>query len=234
MECNSCIDHEDPRGHLIKHADSAYMLPGNLNETFARMLETTHPTLKYPPIPPQEPVPCIYGLAPPKPDYQICTHCHRGFKGARSDNTHPSPSFINHNCFGGEPNPSERSFFLSAVQTFTSQRKETNFPVITFTPTPPPATIWSSYETRMNSRPPPTELLSVPENYRVLHQFIHKEGWLAHVEGKQPHVLSPLVTIKRDDAQLPGLASHIYAYLEHYQLRLRSYHARRLISIRPR
>lgn len=86
----------------------------------------------------------------------------------------------------------------------------------------------------MNSRPPPSEVLALPENYRVLHQFIHKEGWLQHVEGKEAHVLTPLVAIKRGDAQLPGLASHIYAYLEHYQSRLRSYHARRLIGTRPR
>lgn len=236
MECHCCVNHKDPRGHIMGHSDKISTPPKDLNESFAQMLASTHLTLQYPPAPPQYPVPQIYGLAAPMPGYLICSHCHRGFKGhdPGDDSTGPSPSFVGHPCFPGQDNPPERSFTISAVQVFGRQRKETRFPVITSSPTPPPPTAWTSYQARMRARPSPSETMSMPDNYRILHQFIQKEGWLAHVEGKKPEDLTALVTIKKNDPQLPNLVSHIRAHLDHYQSRLTSYNARRLISTRPK
>jgi hypothetical protein len=75
----------------------------------------------------------------------------------------------------------------------------------------------------------------VPENYRVTHQFLHKEGWLEHLVDKSPEILKRLVEIKIDDPQLPRLAKHIEAFLTHHQESLADrYSVMRFISTKPR
>jgi hypothetical protein len=237
MECNCCVNHEDPRGHIMGHKNRISNPPSNLNATFSEMLALAHPTLRYPPTPPQHPVHPIYGLAPPADGYQICSQCHRGFKGHDEDSSRVGPSwpFTKHVCFSDRPNPPDRTFTLGAIQVFGPQRQETRFAVTSpvLAPPPPASATWALYRERMQARPAPTEKMSMPENYRVLHQFIQKEGWLQHVDGKKPHELTALVTIGQNDTLFPRLASHVRAHLECYQPRLKSYHARRLISTRP-
>jgi hypothetical protein len=76
--------------------------------------------------------------------------------------------------------------------------------------------------------------MAVPDNYRVLDQFLQKEGWLAHVEGLDPVKLQALISLSQNDPLVPDLVKHCAAYLHHHQGTLTSYYARRLISTRPR
>ena len=200
------------------------------------MLLKEYPGLIYPPIPPQEQIPPIYGLRKPIPLYRICTSCRRGFKGRDPSNptAQASKAFGKHVCVSGQDNPPDRSYFESDVQSFEASTQSPYFPVLPFTPTPQPQNPWTKYLSEIKSRPAPTQLMSVPENYRVIDQFLRKEGWLAHVEGLDPTEIQPLVSLSQTDPLVPHLVKHCQSYLHHLQASLTSYYARRLISTRPR
>ena len=76
--------------------------------------------------------------------------------------------------------------------------------------------------------------MSVPDNYRILDQFLDKEGFLEHVQHLDPLFTQSLINIRADDSRMPNLAKHVQAYLEDLQASLTDYYAKRLISTRPR
>lgn len=235
MECGCSIDHHKIRAHFLSR-HKGVKLPRDIDRTFAKMFLKCHPTLVYPPHSPSQPVPPIYGLQKPLPSYRVCTNCHRGFKGVEKTDTKPSASkaFEKHICSRGQPNPPNRTFFQSHVQAFEASTRSPFFPVLSPTLDAPPPSAWTSYLSDIKSRPSQLQTMSVPDNYRVLDQFLRKEGWLAHVEGLDPVKLQALITISQNDPLLPNLAKHCAAFLHHYQQTLTSYYARRLISTRPR
>jgi hypothetical protein len=87
----------------------------------------------------------------------------------------------------------------------------------------------------MLSAPRPPAEVSIPDNYRILHQFIAKSRWLEHLEKKKMENIIPLVTITHNDVQMPGLKRHIEAMLSRLQSTLPpgEHFVRRLISTRP-
>lgn len=235
MQCGCSISHLRVRAHfLLEH--SGLKLPQDLDSQFATMLATEYPHLVYPPNPPTLPVHSLYGLKPPLALYRVCHICHRGYKGRHADNPSlpASKAFGAHNCVPGQPNPPDRTWFESDVQIF-DRRPHSHYFAVT---SPPPITVppnpWTLYEARMNSRPKKEGKQSVPNNFRVLDQFLRKEGWLQHIEGHDVVKLRNLIALDTEDAQLPNLVKHCEAYLHHHQSALQSYHARRLISTRPR
>ena len=200
------------------------------------MLSKNYPHLVYPPHPPKQSVPPIYGLRQPLPLYRVCKVCHRGFKGRDPSNPSApaSKAFRMHACIFGQPNPSDRTYFESQVQKFEASSHSPFFAVLPPNPTPQCANAWTQYLSEMKSRPSIAQVMSIPENYRVIDQFLRKEGWLAHVEGLDPINTRALITLSQNDPLVPYLAKHCQAYLSHHQASLTSYYARRLISTRPR
>jgi hypothetical protein len=235
VECGCTIDHQKIRAHFVSD-HKGIKLPRDIDNTFAAMFSEQYPHLVYPPSPPCDPVPAIYGLREPLQCYRICTSCRRGFKGRDpSDRSAPiSKAFDKHICHSGQPNPSHRIYFESHVQSFERHLRSPFFPVLPPTPTPQPPNPWTKYLSHMNSRSKPAHTMSIPDNYRVVDQFLRKEGWLAHVEGLDPAKIQHLITLSRDDPLVPHLAKHCQSYLQHHQESLTSYYARRLISTRPR
>jgi hypothetical protein len=235
MECHCSIDHRKIRAHFVSH-HRGVKLPRDIDNTFANMLAKDYPTLVYPPRPPTQAVRPIYGLRKPLPSYRVCTNCHRGFKGV--DHNDPklnaSKAFEKHVCVPGQPNPPKRAFFQSHVQAFEASTRSPFFPVLSPTPTVQPPNPWTSYLSAINSRPSRLQTMSVPDNYRVLDQFLQKEGWLAHVEGLDPVKLQALISLSQNDPLVPNLVKHCAAYMHHHQETLTSYYAKRLISTRPR
>jgi hypothetical protein len=225
----------DPRAHFVKYHKRKY--PSDMNATIASDLGEHQ--LVYPPIRPLSPVQPVYGLAPPKPGYHICNDCHRGFKGDGPSNgsSTASRSFKKHKCIDNDKTTLERTFTIGSVQTFGPgpHGQRSWFPVLATIPAPSPKNPWTTYQAQIAARPKPELKISVPENYRVTHQFLHRQGWVQHLEGKSPSILQTLVNIKTKDSLLPGLASHIAAFLFHHQKALGDrYTLRRLISTRPR
>lgn len=190
----------------------------------------------YPPRQPHDPVRPIYGLRRPMACYRICTSCRRGFKGRNPSNPSlaASKAFEKHVCHAGQPNPSHREYIESHVQAFEHHLRSPFFAVLPPTSTQQPPDPWTKYLSSINSRPTPAHKMSVPDNYRVLDQFLRKEGWLAHVEGLDPSKIGPLISLSQNDPLVPYLAKHCQSYLHHHQESLTSYYVRRLISTRPR
>ena len=234
MECGCSIDHRKIRAHFLSEHKNV-KLPRDVDANFSIMFAKERINLIYPPRPPPHPIPPIYGLRKPIPSYRICNNCKRGFKGRDVDNPSApvSRAFDTHVCVPGTPNPPSRTYFESHVQAFESSSRSPFFPVLSLTPIVRTRDAWTAYQVLMQSRPSTNQTVSVPDNYRVVEQFLRKEGWIEHVHGLEPAQLKTLIHLTRDDPLLPNLVDHCEAYLHHHQTNLKSYYARRLISTRP-
>jgi len=191
-----------------------------------------YPQLVYPPIVPTRPVAPIYGLQPPQPGVQICHQCNNGYRDSKpeKDLNQAGKSFRKHQC------PLPHSFTVHPAQRFGPAQTNSWFPVLEVDlPLPSITNAWTAYQSQLSSAPPPSTELSIPDNYRILHQFIVKSRWLEHVAGKDVSKLIPLVTITPSDPQLPGLKRHVEALLQKLQNSLPpgEHFARRLLSTRP-
>jgi hypothetical protein len=57
----------------------------------------------------------------------------------------------------------------------------------------------------MDSCQPMPDQVSIPDNYRVLDQFLQKEQWLEHVKGLQVPTAIQLVSYSVKDTMFHGL-----------------------------
>jgi hypothetical protein len=230
ITCRRVVNHLDARGHFAADNKSV-TLPMDFSDTFRRQSLQYYPRLVYPPIVPTQPVAPIYGLHPPQPGVQICHQCDKGYQDTQpgKDLSRPSKSFRKHPC------PLPYSFSVHPAQRFGPLQTNAWFPVLAVAPPSPPANAWTAYQSHLRSTPPPSTKLSIPDNYRILHQFIAKSRWLEHVAGKDVSTLIPLVAVTHSDPKLPGLKRHIEALLLKLQADLPpgEHFARRLLSTRP-
>lgn len=227
VECGTCVNHRKVRSHILEYHKQTKP-SRDLDSSISTAIAEGNLNLSFPPETPIHQVDAIYGLVAPKPGYLICDGCHRGFKPE-------SRAFEKHACQPGFEDPPDRKYSVSHIQTFHSTRGSTRFPV---RPTPSPVhvegSLWKEYAERMETRPRPSEKMSVPDNYRVLDQFLHKEQWAQEVAGRDPKELRSLINVRADDPQLKNLARHCEAFLAECQSSLQSYAARRVIGTRPR
>lgn len=142
-----------------------------------------------------------------------------------------------HECTPGRANPPGRRISaVSSVQCFSNSNTGSSarkFTVHVPPPSEPPISILAQYQQQHVSRPQLPVQISLPDNHRILNQFLNKEGWIQHIEGLPAARLVNLYQITLKDMQFPKLARHIEWYLLNIQSNLNSYHARRLISTRP-
>jgi hypothetical protein len=207
----------------------------NLQSIFDQWLQERYPEVSYPPIPPVCIVDPVFGLETPQPNFQVCSVCHRAFKGNASG-VQQSHGFLYHKCSLEAPNPAGRTHALCSAQRFENNTKSSWFSVHVHQaqqPSSPPQSPWESYRSRISMRVPPKDTVSLPEEYRVLHQFLQKERWIDHVVGKDIHVLVELVKIGVKDPQLPYLHRHVHAYLAYEQSMVTGHYMRRLLGTRP-
>jgi len=227
-----CINPQKLHEHTSKrHKD--FKVSKAESDDFFVVISQTWPNLIYIPVPPKEPINPIYALKEPRRGFQMCSHCRRCTQGTH-DNANQSQSFSSHRCSKDLPNPHNRVFSVTSVQTFGNHTSHGWFPVFDATPIASPSTPWRSYQARMDARPSPSLTMAITPNYRVFHQFISKERWPELVDGKDVKTLMSLVELKSNDPVLPHLRRHIHAHLAYYQARLDSHYVRRLISTRPR
>jgi hypothetical protein len=206
--------------------------PVNIKDEFSTLFWNENLSLKYPPIAPTHAVNPVYGLHAPVATCQMCDHCSKIYKGT------PPNSFLKHVCQPQHKNPPSRTYTLTAAQSF--DKNNTKYPLFAVLNTPVPSLPlgrWQIYQSQSTPTPRAPEEMSVPDNYHTIHQFLHKEGWISYVEGKDLEKLTSLVSPRNADILLPNLARHIEAYLTHYQARIttgNTYHVQRLVSTRPR
>jgi hypothetical protein len=215
---------------MSKH--KAIVPPRNVNSALSEMFLSEDLILTYPPVIPTEPVHPVHGLIKPISNYKKCDHCAKIYKGGESK------AFGAHVCVPGEKNLPHRTFTLTVVQTFDPNNSRSPWFTVLETPTEEAAqNRWATYQSQTSRTRKAPEQLSVPDNYRTMHQFLHQEGWLTHVEGKNLEMLKSLIDPRNSELRLPNLTSHIEAYLTHYQRLIytgNTYHVRRLVSTRPR
>ena len=229
ITCHRVVNHLDSRSHFTADNKSV-PLPLDFSNTFRTQSLQYYPRLVYPPMVPTQPVAPIYGLHPPQAGVQICHKCHKGYRDTKpeKDQNLSGKSFRKHLC------PPPYSFTIHPAQRFGPSQTNPWFAVLAVAPPLSPVNTWTSYRSHLRSMPPPSTELSIPENYRILHQFIAKSRWLEHVAGKDVTKLIPLVTITPSDSKLPGLKRHIEALLVKLQGSLPpgEHFARRLLSTR--
>jgi hypothetical protein len=232
VECGCVVDHGKLRTHVMK-LHKELNPPKDMDVTMGAMLAECYPKLLYPPKHPTKPVLAIYGLVNAVDGYGVCVRCHKGYKIEEGKG---SNAFSKHVCMEGMVNTAGRTWVVSQVQRFENNTRSPYFAVYTEDERLPIELddSWGKYQEEMAKRPKPSSNMSVPENYRVLDQFLHKEQWLEHVKGFDAEKLTILVAATSNDPDFPKLGGHCEAYLRHHQNTLNSYHARRLISTRPR
>lgn len=198
-------------------------LPDEISRLFPRQLV-------HPPHIPGDIVDVVFGLAPPLPSHVQCSHCKRWFKGP----SHVSDSFRKHKCGPGHAERTRTVSRTASVQQFSAANTSRRFPVQM--PVAAQEAIlspWDQYQLQRAQRPVKPPRVSIPENHRVLHQFLFKEGFVSHLEGQSPADLQTLHHIDLTDLQYPNLARHVEYYLLNLQKKRPSTHIRRLIGTRP-
>src|SRR5262245_17969981 len=119
---------------------------------------------------PMKPVIPIFGLSPPQPNYMICDHCHQGFKLV-NDHGYSSDLFWRHHCLD---RLKPKNHKISSVQTFGPGNQSWFHVLDSSNKMVNHTSLWVTYQTQMVSRPQETGLPSLPENYCIIHQFLHK------------------------------------------------------------
>jgi hypothetical protein len=190
-----------------------------------------YPLLTFTPAHPLHPVPVIAGLKIQE-NMQICSACKWGYgcdKGG--DASQASRLFRKHVCKKGEDNP-EQEFVILLAQRFGQNFSW--FAVIMGNVTPPGRTdIWDEYQSRKALGVPCGIVPSIPDDYRVLNQFLQKECWLEHVKGLDASVAAELCLCSVKHVVFGSLPHRVHAFLAKYQGKTNSYFLQQLIGTRP-
>ena len=230
LECKSIINPDRVRDHVMSFHREVHP-DRQLQAQFTAACGLQYGTLTFNPAHPLDPVPVIEGLKLQK-DMQICSVCKRGFGCDKDrDQRQESRSFKKHVCKKGEEN-GERGFSLWPAQKFGQNfswfavNAENHPPV-------PPRDIWQEYQSMKASRAPSASSASIPDDYRVLNQFLQKERWLEHVQGVDGSVAMEICSCPAKDPVFGSLPRRVHAFLAKYQGKSNSYFLQRIIGTRP-
>lgn len=179
-----------------------------------------YPTLTKDPRHPQEAVEPIYGLAPPIPNHIECMTCHHCYVSKKTFELHSCP------C----PTPST---IVTHVQQFRKFNGSPWFPVKQIHTSHIPQTRWHTYNQSLQAGESIIKSPAFDDDHRILHQFLHKEGWIGFVDGRQHETLMPLVAFSQQDPVYGPLHKLIVLWLNEAQLQTNSFYLRRLIGTRP-
>ena len=230
LQCKSIMNPARVREHVMEfHRE---VKPDrHLQAQFKAACGPQYDMLTSHPAHPLHPVPFISGLKLQECT-QICSVCKRGFGGDRDrDVSHESKSFKKHICKKGEE-AVERGFSVIPAQRF-GQNFSWFAVILDENVGPTPSNVWQEYQTRRASRRSTGTAASIPDDYRVLNQFLRKERWLEHVKGLDASVALELCSCSSKDEVFGSLPRRVHAFLEKYQGRSSSYFLQRLIGIRP-
>lgn len=222
IACKGIINPRDVRSHFLDY-HKELKTRRTLQKEFDREIIHHHPNLTHHPILPTLAVPPLPGLAPPLPDFTQCKTCHHCYNTLRSFNLHQ--------C--SKPTPSTTT---THVQRFMQHNGSPWFPVqlpSSSSPPPPLSDPWYLYQKQAHSPNDASRKPATNENYRVLHQFLHKEQWISRVQGLKHEDLIPLVAYSANHYRYGGLHKYIATFLSEMQDASQAYYLRRLISTRP-
>lgn len=228
MACHVSVNHYATKAHFSSPKHKGHKVTPEDLESLAREIVDAFPAgLVYPPVVPAAPVDAVFGLKATRVDYLLCSNCQRWFKG-------PDPaSFHKHACDPRTANPPRNISQTSPVQQFLAPQNSAKFPVRLPAASEPVLSVFDQYQQQRARRPVKEVRISIPENHRLMHQFLDKEGWLEHLKKQSPVALNELHKITLKDLRFPNLARHVERYLLDLQKKKPSTHVRRLIGTRP-
>ncbi|EKM74174.1 hypothetical protein AGABI1DRAFT_133549 [Agaricus bisporus var. burnettii JB137-S8] len=218
IPCKGIINPFDIRGHL-QHHHKAFKSRLTLQQEFDEEVLDEYFDLTDNPPHPALAVDPIYGLADPIPGHIQCGTCHHCYASRKTFNLHQCP----------KPDPLPTP---THVQQFRNFSGSPWFAVIPRAVPHPQQTPWQLYQNTA-SHDDPNEGSANHENYRILHQFFHKEGWIEKLQRRQHERLMPLVSCSTSDPTYGTLHKHIVTFLAEAQQSSQAYYLRRLISSRP-
>jgi hypothetical protein len=233
IQCRASVNHAQLRAHVMKyHKDMKP--PLDLDDKLSSIFRQHCLDLIHPPVHPKSCIPPIFGLAPPLDRYLVCDQCHHGFARDESDDnpsdTRPSKSFAAHKC-SAQVNP--KTFTISSVQRFRPNKSSSWFAVETYPQMVTQSSRWAQYQAEILARPNPDQMVAVPDNHRILHQFLGKERWIEHVKGKNIKNLVALVSLSRSRRNTK-IHSQVFEFLKYHQSLLVGTYMRRFLGTRPK
>lgn len=231
LECQQIINPSKVRDHILT-SHREVRPDRKLQAQFAEACSLQYPGLTFEPAHPCSPVPFVIGLKTQE-KIQLCSICKRGY-GVDQDRDagRMSRSFRKHECRKGVQNP-PREFSVCPAQKF-GQNFSWFAVVLTDAPVPPPPNdLWQGYKVKLVSRAPSANTASIPDDYRVLTQFLQKERWLEHVKGLDASIAIELCSCPTKDPIFGSLPDRVHAFLAKYQGKTTSYFLQRLIGTRP-
>jgi hypothetical protein len=126
--------------------------------------------------------------------------------------------------------------FLSLVQTFFLGNRTCYFPIHTpHSASSPLLNDFDLFKAHFREAEIPVGEVVESENYREIHQYLCKEGWIAHVAGCTTSKLVALVSLPSADDPLKNVAPALEVLLSNIQAIISKgvFHVRRLLGRRP-
>lgn len=224
-DCKHCVNPNRASEHLRKHHSHC-----KVGAKFTAEVVAKYPGLINETIQPQDIIQPIFGLAISKKEYMVCARCRRGYVDL--------PCWRHHACANPDIDlQGTQEHFPSHVQTFFLG------PNICYFPVSIPVTTsdndhrddFDLFQSAFHDFGVSEDEVGDSEDYRVLNQFLLKEGWLKHVAGYPISELFLLTTPPQENEMLRPIAKDVIALMSDIQTAIGSagYHVRRLLGKRP-
>ena len=174
-DCWHCVNPGRASEHLQKYHSHCKIRTKFTIEVVTKYLGLVNETLH-----PRDVIKPIFGLAISKEDYTVCTRCRCGYVNLST--------WRHHACTKPDTNlEGVQEHFPSHVQTFFLGQNIYYFPVLLPEKTPDEGRRddFDLFQSTFQDLGVSEDEVGEPEDYRVLNQFLLKEGWLKHVSGSQ-------------------------------------------------
>jgi hypothetical protein len=222
-DCKHAVSPKSSAPHL-RSAHRSRNIPRGLDKYLAE----TYPLLKSGPIHPDDTCDPIFGLAIPLNEFLICTRCRRGYTDTLSWRSHSCKA--PHVELNGRP-----AYFSSLVQTFFLGTRLCYFPVNTPSSRIRTQDDFTLFKAQFPDIDASVQQVTESNNYREIHQFLEKEGWIEHTANCTASKLAALVSLPCSRDPLSKIAPNLCNLLTNVQdiISKGVFHVRRLLGRRP-
>lgn len=228
VTCGYSIDHNQ----VLPHFKAKHDYHTEISEHFATHIDAVFPLgLVYPPEPPKAPVPVVGGLLVPDDGRSECDACHKWYGG----------SFRRHKCIANPAQASSSSAEKNSRGNPVGPHPTQWFTLYQFFQVTRPESLvvepmghYVQYQRQLAAIPKEPLTVTVPDNHRVIQQFLKKEKWLPHVENRPAALLVQLYELAPQDVTFPALLKHVERYMLDSQNNINNFFFKRVIGHRPR
>jgi hypothetical protein len=223
VECKHAVSVKAATSHARKVHSCRY-----IPREFEEQIVSKYSSLVSHSIQPDQICDPVFGLAIPLDPYVICSRCTRGYFDLKSLTAHQCQDA--HVPLNGRP-----PHFSSLVQTFFRGRELCYFPIHSPQSAPPASNDFTLFKKQFQGNETTCNEFVESINYRQMNQFLHKEGWMAHVEGCAITKLVELVSLPSADNPTSHVAPNLRILLSNIQdiISQRVFHVRKLLGRRP-